>query len=66
MKAAVVPLLGEDTCGSLYRSSLTPRMMCAGYLEGAIDSCQGDSGGPLVCTVEGMVIYYSAKRNYKS
>lgn len=53
LKAATVPLLSRRICEMVYKD-ITPRMFCAGYLEGGIDTCQGDSGGPLVCSINGV------------
>jgi len=52
LRQALVPLISDSTCRTKtrYRSSMiTDNMMCAGYLQGGVDTCQGDSGGPLVC-----------------
>ncbi|XP_068111129.1 transmembrane protease serine 6 isoform X2 [Hyperolius riggenbachi] len=42
-------LISQDICSDLYRYQISPRMFCAGYLDGTKDACQGDSGSPLVC-----------------
>ena len=52
LRGAVVPLVTDSLCRSLevHGAAFVPeRMICAGLLNGAVDTCQGDSGGGLVC-----------------
>uniref|UniRef100_A0A3P8U5M0 Transmembrane serine protease 3 n=1 Tax=Amphiprion percula TaxID=161767 RepID=A0A3P8U5M0_AMPPE len=51
LRSAMVPLISTKTCNQpeVYKGLISSLMICAGYLEGGIDSCQGDSGGPLAC-----------------
>jgi secreted trypsin-like serine protease len=51
LQKANVPILSRAICknDTQLGEYFVDGMLCAGYLDGTIDTCQGDSGGPLVC-----------------
>ncbi|XP_044517555.1 coagulation factor XII [Gracilinanus agilis] len=55
LQEAQIPIIPQERCSAkdVHGTSVTPDMLCAGFLEGGTDACQGDSGGPLVCEEEG-------------
>ncbi|MCU0831617.1 MAG: serine protease [Rhizobiaceae bacterium] len=56
LRQAAVPLMSLATCRNLYanRYNITNLMICAGRIQGGVDTCQGDSGGPMVVTEAGV------------
>jgi trypsin len=54
LRSAILPIVGDDYCGSAYAGVFDVQtMFCAGYLNGGIDNCFGDSGGPLTVAARG-------------
>ncbi|KAM9355928.1 plasminogen [Pholidichthys leucotaenia] len=54
LKEAGFPVIENKVCNrpSYLNGRVRNHEMCAGNIEGGIDSCQGDSGGPLVCSAQ--------------
>ncbi|XP_017778876.1 PREDICTED: kallikrein-14 isoform X2 [Nicrophorus vespilloides] len=51
LQEAKIPIVNSTTCTRAYQHfSITPRMLCAGYPHGRIDTCGGDSGSGLMCS----------------
>ena len=42
LQQATIPIISNDQCNEAYKSmtSITPRMICAQYPNGGVDSCQ--------------------------
>uniref|UniRef100_A0A6J0V8N2 Kallikrein-14-like n=1 Tax=Pogona vitticeps TaxID=103695 RepID=A0A6J0V8N2_9SAUR len=49
LQCAKISVVRKELCQSAYGNYFTEKQICAGALEGGIDSCRGDSGSPLVC-----------------
>ncbi len=59
LQQASIPVVSNAECNRAYNldffydDPITQNMICAGYIDGGVDTCQGDSGGPLVVRIGG-------------
>lgn len=40
LQEASVKIISRNICNKLYDDAVTPRMLCAGNLQGGVDACQ--------------------------
>ena len=54
LRFATVPLVSREVCNAPGSYDfIREGQLCAGFIQGGVDSCLGDSGGPLLTTVNG-------------
>jgi len=54
LRFATVPLVSREACNAPGSYDfIREGQLCAGFIQGGVDSCLGDSGGPLLTTVNG-------------
>lgn len=59
LQEASVKIISRSICNKLYDDAVTPRMLCAGNLQGGVDACQvsvctstpGSKTGPFLTAV---------------
>lgn len=58
LQDAMVPLVSNAVCNApeSYNGAIVDNQLCAGYVDGGIDTCSGDSGGPLFIVRNGQRI----------
>lgn len=44
LQEASVKIISRNTCNKMYDDAVTPRMLCAGNLQGGVDACQVRAG----------------------
>ena len=40
LQEATVSIINHKTCNKMYDDAVTPRMICAGNIQGGVDACQ--------------------------
>jgi len=65
LEEVTIPILDLNNCTEKYeRNIIDNSQICAGHLEGGMDTCQGDSGGPLACQRSDGTFYIAGLTSY--